>query len=68
MVPGAATSGKISVTNSFGTGTGATDFVVVPIVLNEDFVALTLGDIRRAVPSELVRAAPLGPSPAKLWI
>jgi hypothetical protein len=44
IVPGAATSGKISVTNSFGTGTGATDFVVVPIVLSEDFAALTSGD------------------------
>jgi len=44
IVPGAATSGKISVTNSFGTGTSATDFVVVPIVLSEDFTALTLGN------------------------
>ena len=43
-VPGTATSGKISVTNSFGTGTSATDFVVVPIVLSEDFAALTSGD------------------------
>jgi len=43
-VPGAAASGKISITNSFGTGTSATDFVVVPIVLSEDFAALTLGD------------------------
>jgi hypothetical protein len=44
IVPGAATSGKISVTNSFGTGTSTTDFVVVPIILSEDFVALTSGD------------------------
>ena len=44
IVPGAATSGKISVTNSFGTGTSAADFVVVPIVLSEDFTALTLGN------------------------
>jgi hypothetical protein len=43
-VPGTATSGKISATNSFGTGTSATDFVVVPIVLSEDFAALTSGD------------------------
>ncbi|NBT49933.1 MAG: hypothetical protein EBT07_19355, partial [Actinobacteria bacterium] len=43
-VPGVATSGKISVTNSFGVGTSATDFVVVPIVLSEDFTALTLGN------------------------
>jgi len=44
IVPGAATSGKISVTNSFGTGTSTTDFLVVPIILSEDFVALTSGD------------------------
>jgi hypothetical protein len=43
IVPGAATSGKISVTNSFGTGTSAADFVVVPIVLSEDFSTLTTG-------------------------
>jgi len=43
IVPGAATNGKISVTNSFGTGTSATDFVVVPIVLSEDFSTLTTG-------------------------
>ena len=44
ILPGVATTGKISVTNSFGTGTSATDFVVVPIVLSEDFAALTSGD------------------------
>jgi len=44
IVPGAATSGKISVTNSFGTGTSATDFVVVPIVLSEDFSTITSGN------------------------
>jgi len=43
-VSGAATSGKISVTNSFGTGTSANDFVVLPIVLSENFSALTSGD------------------------
>jgi len=43
IVPGAATSGKISVSNVFGTGTSATDFVVVPIVLSEDFATLTSG-------------------------
>lgn len=43
-VPGTAASGKISITNSFGTGASATDFVVVPIVLSEDFAALTSGD------------------------
>jgi hypothetical protein len=43
-VPGTATSGRISVTNSFGTGTSATDFVVIPILLSEDFAALTSGD------------------------
>lgn len=44
IVPGAATSGKISVSNSFGTGTSSTDFVIVPIVLSENFSALTSGD------------------------
>jgi hypothetical protein len=44
IVPGAATSGKISVANSFGTGTSATDFVVVPIVLSEDFSTITSGN------------------------
>jgi hypothetical protein len=44
IVPGAATNGKISVTNSFGTGTSATDFVVVPIVLSEDFSTITSGN------------------------
>jgi Zn-dependent metalloprotease len=42
-VPGTATSGRISVTNSFGTGTSVTDFVVVPIVLSENFATLTTG-------------------------
>ena len=44
IVPAAATSGKISVTNSFGAGTSATDFVVVPIVLSEDFASITSGN------------------------
>ena len=44
IVPGAATTGKISVTNSFGTGTSATDFVVVPILLSEDFETITSGN------------------------
>jgi hypothetical protein len=43
-VPGNAASGRISVTNSFGTGTSTTDFVVVPILLSENFAALTSGD------------------------
>ena len=43
-VPGNAESGKISVTNFFETGTSATDFVVIPILLSEDFSALTSGD------------------------
>ena len=43
IVPGAATTGKISVSNVFGTGTSATDFLVVPIVLSEDFATLTSG-------------------------
>lgn len=30
--------------NSFGTGTSSTDFVIVPIVLSENFSALTSGD------------------------
>jgi hypothetical protein len=44
IVPGAATSGKISVSNSFGTGTSSTDFVIVPIVLSEDFASITSGN------------------------
>ena len=44
IVPGAATTGKISVTNSFGTGTSATNFEVIPVLLSEDFATLTLGD------------------------
>jgi hypothetical protein len=44
IVPGAATSGKISVSNSFGTGTSSTDFVIVPIVLSEDFDSITSGN------------------------
>ena len=43
-VPGNAASGRISVTNSFGTGTSVTDFVVIPVLLSEDFAALTSGD------------------------
>jgi Zn-dependent metalloprotease len=42
-VPGSAASGKISVNNSFGTGTSVTDFVVVPILLSENFATLTTG-------------------------
>ena len=44
IVPVAATSGKISVSNSFGTGTSSTDFVIVPIVLSEDFASITSGN------------------------
>ena len=44
IVPEAATSGKISVVNAFGTGTSATDFLVVPIVLSEDFASITSGN------------------------
>jgi Subtilase family/Bacterial Ig domain/Putative Ig domain len=43
IVPGAATSGKISVTNSFGTGTSVTNFEVIPVLLSEDFATLTTG-------------------------
>ena len=43
-VPASATSGVITVTTAYGTVTSLGNYTVVPIVLSEDFAALTLGD------------------------
>ncbi len=43
-VPSLATTGKISVTNGFGSSESLTNFTIVPILLNENFSAITSGD------------------------
>ncbi|NDH86878.1 hypothetical protein EBY67_07485, partial [bacterium] len=43
-VPASATTGVITVTTAYGTVTSLGNYTIVPIVLSEDFAALTSGD------------------------
>ncbi|MCX6210040.1 MAG: IPT/TIG domain-containing protein, partial [Bacteroidetes bacterium] len=43
-VPASATTGVVTVTTAYGTVTSLGNYTVVPIVLSEDFAALTSGD------------------------